>query len=92
MPLWLTVAIHQPEREMNLSLFSFAFDPEKAGTGDSGKLAAICSQLSVTESVNPPECAGRRGLESLTTSTALPLSLPLSQILSPSPDDLIYLF
>lgn len=42
------------KREMDLSAFGFAFDPNRAGTDESGNLAAVCGQLS--ESANPPEC------------------------------------
>lgn len=89
--LWLRAAIHQLRKRSGFVSLCFAFHPKRAGTDDSGNLAAIYGQLSVTESENPPGC-GRCKSEFLATPTIFSFSRRLSQILPLSPDYLLYPF
>ena len=73
------------KRDVNVSIFGFAFDSQRAGIDDSKNVAATSSRI------RKPTPVPGGWKQEISCNISLPFSLHLSQILSSSPDYLIYL-
>lgn len=83
-PLWLSAAIHQLEEKMDLSIFGFALDPERAGPTAPGGAPSLPAQ-------REPAVWGDANGNFLQHQPPFLLPAPLRDPV-PAPDPLIYMF